>query len=176
MAPKAEGEMYINKTFNEIHSSSPIGINKKTINSSQIFRKNMKGTNFTLNNSSNPQLLNRKELDVRITMQEIIQGYPYVSHHKNLLEEEEQQIAADDIQAMSIEYQSPGRNGGVTLLKKSASIKNVVNQPIVIAQKDVKDYIDSGAKPQSANSFNRTSQSSKSQNAFTKVKSLQKQG
>jgi len=46
-----------------------------------------------------------------------------VSHHKVLLEEEQQQIAADDM-AMSIEYQSPGRSG-VTLLKKSASIKNV---------------------------------------------------
>lgn len=60
--------MYINKTFTEISQSSPTGITKKTINSSQIFRKNIKGTNFTLNNSSNPQLLNRKELDVRITM------------------------------------------------------------------------------------------------------------
>lgn len=49
-----------------------------------------------------------------------------MSHHKVLLEEEQQQIAADDM-AMSIEYQSPGRNSGVTLLKKSASIKNVPN-------------------------------------------------
>ena len=50
-----------------------------------------------------------------------------MSHHKSLLEEEQQQMDADDIQGISIDYQSPGRNGGVTLLKKSASIKNVPN-------------------------------------------------
>jgi len=66
--PKLDGEIYINKTFNEGTSFSPNGATKKTINSSQIFRKTLKVTNFTLNNSSNPQLLNRKELDVRITM------------------------------------------------------------------------------------------------------------
>jgi hypothetical protein len=78
-----------------------------------------------------------------------------VSHHKVLLEEEQQQIAADDIQAMSIEYQSPGRNSGVTLLKKSASIKNVPNI-MIIAGKEVKEYADPGAKPASASAFSKT--------------------
>lgn len=81
---------------------------------------------------------------------------------------------ADDIQGISIDYQSPGRNGGVTLLKKSASIKNVSNQIMVLAGKDTKEYLDAGAKPASASTFNKTAQASKSQNAFTKVKSLQK--
>lgn len=51
--PKSEADIYANKTFNEGTSSSPNGT-KKTVNSSQIFRKATKGTNFTLNNSSNP--------------------------------------------------------------------------------------------------------------------------
>jgi len=45
---------------------------------------------------------------------------------------------------------------------------------MVVAGKDVKEYLDTGAKPASASTFNKTAQASKSQNAFTKVKSLQK--
>ena len=50
-----------------------------------------------------------------------------MSYHKSLLEEEQQQMDADDINAISIDYGSPGRNTGVMLLKKSASIKNAPN-------------------------------------------------
>ena len=47
---------------------------------------------------------------------------------------------------------------------------------MIVAGKDVKEYADPGAKPASASAFNKTVSTSKSQNAFTKVKSLQKQG
>jgi hypothetical protein len=63
---------------------------------------------------------------------------------------------ADDIQGISIDYGSPGLNKSVTLLKKSASIKNVSNQVIVLAGKDIKDYVDAGIKPASANILNKT--------------------
>ena len=63
---------------------------------------------------------------------------------------------ADDINAISIDYGSPGRNTGVMLLKKSASIKNAPNQVMNLATKDIKEYLDTGAKPASASSFNKT--------------------
>lgn len=84
---------------------------------------------------------------------------------------------ADEIQGSSVEYQSPGRAGGSTLLKKSASIKSASNYIMGQAGKDAKECPETGARPASS-SFHKTVKSSKSlsqsQNAFTKVKSLQK--
>jgi hypothetical protein len=41
--------------------------------------------NKTLFQHRNSQLLNCKEVDARVTMQEIIEGYPFVDCHKELV-------------------------------------------------------------------------------------------
>lgn len=51
-----------------------------------------KGNPMSRKEESNPILLNCRELDQRSTMQEIIDGYPYVNKHKELIKKEKTQL------------------------------------------------------------------------------------
>ena len=62
----------------------------------------------------NPILLNSREVDIRKTMDEIIEGYPFVKNHKDLLRQEKvelNKIADKNKMTIMMSFGNPKNSG-----------------------------------------------------------------
>lgn len=69
---------------------------KKNLSSNS--EKKLYLNNKTLQSHENLYLLNTKEIDARVTMQEIIEGYPFVETHKDLVNNESFELERKSLQ------------------------------------------------------------------------------
>ena len=96
-------------------------------------------------------LLNSKEVDLRKTMQEIIEGYPYVNDHRVMVESHS---------SLQPDVQSQPEEKGILKLRSTTALQQLRGA----ATSEMKFQ-----SPNSANSY-----ADRSQNAFRKVKTMTK--